>query len=553
VRRAALLAAAAVGAVLVGMVATMAAMRALAPTEPPRATAAPHFVEARNAAGIAHAYQGEFEYFTGGGVAAFDCDDDAKPELYFAGGDAPAALYRNASPIGGPLQFEELSSSATDLPAVTGAYPLDIDGDGRVDLAVLRHGENVLLRGIGECRFERANEAWSFDGGGERREWTAAFSATWEGPAAPPTMAFGNYLDEASQDREHRCFDNVLVRPNERGAVYAPPVPLTPSWCALSMLFSDWGRSGRRDLRVSNDLHYYVNGEEQLWRIVPGEPAHLYTREEGWEPLQINGMGIASQDLTGDGYPEVFLANQASNRLQSLAGDPSAPNYREISVRRGATAGYPYTGPDTNRPSTAWHVEFADVNNDGFADLFIAKGNVEAQEDYALQDPSNLLIGQADGTFVEGAMDAGIVTFARGRGAALVDLNLDGLLDLVEVFRRENVGIWRNVGAGDGASPKPMGHWLQLRPHQAGPNPDAIGAWVEVRSGGRETELELTVGGGHAGGQLGWVHFGLGPADRADVRVQWPDGTVGPWRTVDADAFYVLERSGDEARPWSPS
>jgi hypothetical protein len=98
-----------------------------------------------------------------------------------------------------------------------------------------------------------------------------------------------------------------------------------------------------------------------------------------------------------------------------------------------------------------------------------------------------------------------------------------------------------------------MGHWLGLRPHQAGSNPDAIGAWIEVKAGGRETQLELTVGGGHVSGQLGWVHVGVGAADRAEVRVQWPDGTVGPWRGAEADGFYVLERGGDEALPWSPS
>ncbi len=76
-----------------------------------------------------------------------------------------------------------------------GAYPIDIDGDGLTDLAVLRDGENVLLRGLGDCRFERANEAWGFDGGDA---WTAAFSATWEGSAALPTLAFGNYLDLAN-------------------------------------------------------------------------------------------------------------------------------------------------------------------------------------------------------------------------------------------------------------------------------------------------------------------------------------------------------------------
>ena len=529
-------------------------LRASAPVVPSEALSAPRFVDVTEAAGVEHAFRGADE-FAGGGVAALDCDADGRPELYLAGGTAPAALFHNDSPVGGDLRFSRIADPATDITGVTGAYPVDVDGDEVLDLGVLRRGENVLLRGLGDCRFERANEKWSFDGDGEQAEWTTAFSATWEGSAALPTLAFGNYRDGASTDPADLCFDNVLVRPDSSGAGYAAPVPLLPSWCALSVLFSDWDRSGRRDLRVTNDKHYFLPGigEDQLWRIAPGEPPRLYTRDEGWAHVEINGMGIASRDLTGDGYPEVFLSNQADNKLQTLDQGPERPAYRDLAIRRAATAGFPYTGPDTSLPSTAWHAQFDDVNNDGYSDLFVAKGNVESDPGYAAMDPSNLLIGLADGTFEEGAMDAGIVSFDRGRGAALVDLDLDGLVDLVEVFRDVNVKVWRNAGSGDAGAPRPMGHWLGLRPHQSGSNPDAIGAWIEVKAGGRETQLELTVGGGHVSGQLGWVHVGLGPADRAEVRVQWPDGTVGPWRGVEADGLYVLERGGDEALSWSPS
>ena len=104
----------------------------------------------------------------------------------------PAALYRNDSPAGGALAFTRLASAVTDLTAVTGAYPLDVDSDGLVDLVVLRVGEDVILRGRGDCRFERANELLGIDGGDS---WTVAFSAMWEGSDALPTLAFGDYLD----------------------------------------------------------------------------------------------------------------------------------------------------------------------------------------------------------------------------------------------------------------------------------------------------------------------------------------------------------------------
>jgi enediyne biosynthesis protein E4 len=305
---------------------------------------------------------------------------------------------------------------------------------------------------------------------------------------------------------------------------------------------------------VSNDRHYYradSDGEEQLWRVEPGSPPRLYTRDDGWQSVRVWGMGIASADLTGDGMPEYYLTSQGDNKLQVLSDGPSEPRYRDMALESGATAHRPYAG-DVTMPSTAWHAQFDDVNNDGYLDLFVSKGNVEAMPEYAAKDPSNLLLGQPDGTFVEGAEAAGIVSYARARGAALVDLNLDGLLDLVVVNRRENVLLWRNVGSGSADQPEPMGSWLAVRLTQPAPNPDAIGAWIEVRIGDRTVSREVTVGGGHVGGQLGWIHVGLGDATQAVVRVQWPDGEVGPWMTVTANQFVVLERGASAARTWRP-
>jgi hypothetical protein len=303
---------------------------------------------------------------------------------------------------------------------------------------------------------------------------------------------------------------------------------------------------------MTNDRHYYLEGEEQLWRVADGEPPRVYTQDEGWQPMQIWGMGIASYDLTGDGLPEVFLTSQGDNKLQTLVDGAAEPNYTDIAIRRGVTAHRPYAGGDA-LPSTAWHAEFQDVNNDGLIDLFVTKGNVDEMVEYASRDPSNLLLGQPDGTFSESGEAAGIVSFDRGRGAAVVDLNLDGMLDLVQVNRRAPASLWRNVGWGDAAAPETMGNWLALRLEQPGPNRDAIGSWIEVRTEERTQEREVTVGGGHAGGQLGWIHFGLGDADAAQVRVRWPDGAAGPWLEVGANGFATIERGASEPTPWTPA
>ncbi len=160
-------------------------------TTPTEAMGAPGFIEEAETAGVVHTYDGNWTFFVGGGVAVFDCNNDRKPDLYFAGGANPAALYVNESPVGGALRFTGLETSETGVANVTGAYPLDIDSDGHVDLAVLRFGENILFRGLGNCEFERGNELLGFDGGDL---WTAGFSATWEGDAALPTLAVGTYV-----------------------------------------------------------------------------------------------------------------------------------------------------------------------------------------------------------------------------------------------------------------------------------------------------------------------------------------------------------------------
>jgi hypothetical protein len=523
--------------VLVGGLATAGAVltvaNVVAGENPAEALDAPVFVDESAIAGIDQVYAGEFQFFVGGGVAVFDCNDDLLPDLYIAGGTDPGGLYVNRSDVGGQLRFDRTTAPATDLTHVTGAYPIDVDSDGIADLAVLRVGENVMLRGTGGCKFEPANEIWAVDGGDQ---WTTAFSAKWEDGESLPTLAFGNYLASAVSGDRDLCAHHHLLQPN--GMTYQKPTALAPGWCTLSILFSDWSRRGNRDLRMTNDRHYYRDGQEQMWRIDPSQPPVLYTDEDGWRSMKIWGMGIASHDLTGDGLSEVFLTSQGDNKLQTLGAGSLRPEYEDMALAVGATAHRPFSG-DTNRPSTAWHPEFGDVNNDGHMDLFVTKGNVDAQADFAMDDPNNLLIGQPDGTFREGAADADLVDYARSRGGALADLNLDGMLDVVVVERREPAKVWRNTGDA--------GNWLAVDVSQPPPNADAIGAWVELRMGDSTITNELTIGGGHAGGELGLLHFGLGHATSVELRVTWPDGEEGPWMSAAANQIIAVDRGSDAA------
>ncbi|GFE49815.1 hypothetical protein So717_15680 [Roseobacter cerasinus] len=447
----------------------------------------------------AHSYTGGWEHFVGGGVAVFDCNGDALPDLLAAGGDSPAALMVNQ----GGMRFE--AAPLPEFTGVTGAYPLDVDGDGHLDVMLLRVGANQILRGDGACGFMPASAALGFDGGDA---WSTAFSATWTEDG--PVLAIGNYVDRADPDGPFEaCDDNRLHRWD---GVRFVVETLSPGYCALSILFAR-DATGETRLRLSNDRHYYVRaGSEQMYDLTEGR---FLGPEDGWETVQLWGMGIASRDITGDGRSEVMLTSMGDQLLQIAGADGL---YTRAPFSLGTAAQRPHVGDD-GRPSTGWHAEFGDVNNDTRPDLFIAKGNVDQMPGLAMEDPNTLLVQQPDGIFVESSVAAGVATVERSRGAALADFDGDGQLDLVVMNRRAPMELYRNVTPA-------TRHWLAVELRQDGKNTRAVGALVEVTADGVTQVQEVTVGGGHAGGQAGPLHFGLGDADFATARVTWPDGSV---------------------------
>lgn len=485
------------------------------------AMAEPRFEDRADGLPVSHDYVGGWEHFVGGGAAVFDCNGDSLPDMFVAGGTNPARLFINDThAAGAPIQFT--LGQMAELTGVTGAYPLDIDNDGVQDLVVLRVGPNLLLRGDGACGFQDASADWGFQ---SEDRWSTAFSATWEPNATWPTLAFGNYVDRSNPDGPFEACDaNQLYRVTSAG--YGAPTALAPGFCALSMLISDWQRTGTPQLRISNDRHYYVRGGyEEMWSL---SPLRALDADDGWDRVSLWGMGIASGDVTGNGFPDVMLTSMGDQVLMFNSGS----TWRAAPFDQGATAHRPHTGDD-GRPSTGWHAQFGDIDNDGISDLFLAKGNVDQMPGMAMQDPNNLLMGQADGRFAEASVEAGIATQNRSRGGALADFDGDGLLDILVVNRRAPLEVWQNVSTDTGA-------WLQVSLTAPAPNTRAVGAWVEVSIKDRIIAQEVTAGGGHASGQSGPLHFGLGTADTARVRVKWPHGDWSDWQDVAVDQRITL-------------
>ncbi len=513
----------------------------------------PSLLEEAVSAGISHTYDGPWEYFVGGGAASFDCNGDRMPDVFLAGGANQAQLYVNRSKAGGELKFERvlLRLPEMQLEKVLGAYPIDIDNDAITDLVILRLGENLILKGHGDCTFKAVNRQLAFDGG---RAWSTGFSAIWEKGIAFPTLAIGNYVDRTAPGSPWgTCHDNVLHQPAGNDKAIYETTLLSPGYCSLSIAFTDWNNSGSADLRITNDRQYYRGGQEQLWQMRQGSPPKQYRNAQGWKPLTIWGMGIAQADLDGDGMPEYALTSMGDTKLQTLdeEADESRPRYRDIAFDKGVTAHRPYTGDDL-KPSTGWHAQFADFNNDARTDLFIAKGNVEAMPDFTAFDPDNLLMGNGKDGFTEQGEAAGIALNRKGRGAVIEDFNADGMLDLLVVNRGGPVSLFRNLGAKTNWGHRPMGNWLGIELRNGKINTDAIGAKIHVKTGNLSQTHTVQIGGGHASGQLGFIHFGLGVAERARVRVQWPDGEWSHEYRSFANNFIQISRGDPSVRYWFP-
>ena len=159
-----------------------------------------------------------------------------------------------------------------------------------------------------------------------------------------------------------------------------------------------------------------------------------------------------------------------------------------------------------------------------------AKGNVDQMPSNAIKDPNNLLIQMSDGTFTEVGLEAGIASLERGRGAALADFDLDGRVDILVMNRRAPMELYRNIS-------KNTGNWLAIELKQKGGNINAIGSRITI---GKDSQ-QLTIGGGHAGGQALPLHFGLGDLNIVEINVEWPNGSITKHK-ANANQILTIQR-----------
>jgi enediyne biosynthesis protein E4 len=489
-----------------------------------------------------------------GGVAVLDFDNDGLLDVFFTNGaripglvkDSPRfwnRLYRNQ----GDRTFRDVTERAgvRGEGYSMGAAAADFDNDGWTDLYVTGVNRNALLRNQGDGRFTDVTESAGVAGlgAGGKKLWSVGAAWLDYDHDGDLDLFVANYLDW-SPERNRVCgmegkrlscsptfyegLPNLLYR-NEGGGRFADVSRATGIGAhvgrGMSVAVADADGDGFVDVFVAND-----QVRNFLFRNVGGgafvetgvEMGVAYT-EDG---VPVSGMGADFRDLDEDGRADVFLTALAGDRF------PLYLNTAEgffVPATHAAGLGF------ATITLSGWGTGAYDFDNDGRKELFTANAhvseNIEFYSHQRYRQANALFRREANGRFrdVAGETGAAMRRARAHRGCAFGDLDNDGRVDVVVSAIGEPPAVLYNVG-GDGA------HWLLLQLEGTKSNRDGLGATVKLTGeSGRVQHNHATTAVGYASASDRRVHFGLG-ADRVarEVEVRWPSGTRQVLRDVAA-------------------
>ena len=495
----------------------------------------------------------------GSGVALLDYDDDGLLDIYLVTayelgpGREPIPhrnqLYRNL----GSFRFENVSRRAgVDAAAWgNGVCAGDYDGDGRLDLYVTNFGPNFLFRNNGDGTFrEVAGEAgvqdrgWStgcsffdVDGDGDLDLYVAHYvKTTWEEVlraertyvwrGGPRVMAGPVGLPAETDAFFRNNGDGTFTDATESSGVGR----LEPAY-GFGVLTSDLDGNGWPDVFVANDsnANYLLRGDGSGRLEDVGLFGGAALNEDGRAQA---GMGVESGDVDGDGLLDLVVTTFAhdTNVAYTNLGDGL---FMDVTLQTGLAA--------RTYKEVSWGVGLFDADLDGDLDVFFANGHLYPQVDRhpelheSFRQKNQLLVNQG-GRFrdVTGIAGAGLQVEESSRGVAVGDLDNDGDLDVVVT----NIDAPPTVLENRSQTPN---HWVAFKLRKPGSNPFCFGATVRVKAGGKIQVREVRSGGSFLSQGDLRPHFGLGShSGSVDVEVRLPGGRRWEWRGLPADQLHEL-------------
>ena len=436
----------------------------------------------------------------------------------------------------------------------------DYDNDGFDDLFVTYWGQNVLYRNNGDGTFTDVTAKAGLTQQSSRPRWNTGccfvdydkdgyldlFVANYVDLdlSATPAMGAGEYchwkgipvmcgpkgLPGSKNILYHNRGDGTFEDVSEKAGIYR-----TTGHYAFTALTGDFDNDGWPDIYVACDSTpsiLYHNNHDGTFTDVAIPSGCAYS-EDGQEQ---GGMGASAGDYNGDGWLDIFKTN-FSDDTSSLYRNNGDGTFSDATVSAGMGLNTRYLG---------WGCGFVDIDNDGWQDVFLANGHVYPELELAgldtpFKEPKILYHNLRNGRFedVSARAGSGLGLLRSARGVAFGDFDNDGDLDIVVNNMNDTPTLLRNDGGN-------KNRWLKVKTIGTRSNRTGIGARVRVVVGNHVQTDEVRSGGSYISQSDLRLHFGLGPATKADlVEIRWPSGQVDLLSNIETNqVVYVQEGKG---------
>ncbi len=430
-------------------------------------------------------------------VNIVDVDGDDHLDLIFTRGSSGPNYWRNTGIARDDQRWEQNVLGGVAKPAYSMAWD-DTDGDGDLDLVAGAYDAELLTVGDDSFLFGDGAGVYAYEHRGDR----------WAGTRlVQKSQALALALFDINADGQRDLVvGNDFATPDRswehRGATWLDAAPFSEiSHSPMSYDWADIDNNGTFEL-FATDMKPYAHTVQTLaqWRPM---------MEKMWHPT-----------LFGD--PQIM-----ENTLQMRQNDGT---FRNEAYSRGIDA----TG-------WSWSGKFGDLDNDGFVDLYVVNGMIEAElfaylPNQELVERNQALRNDGTGRFVP-VPQWNLGSERSGRGMSMADLDADGDLDIVVNNIRGGAQLFENRLCG-GTSIELDLRWPQSK------NTRAIGATLILDTDVGRFSRDVRAGSGYLSGDPSRVHFGV-PA-HATIRhlvIHWPDGAVTSLDNLSPRSLITITRS----------
>lgn len=497
------------------------------------------------------------------GIALFDYNGDGNLDIYFTNGADIPSLEKTGEKYKNRLfrnNGDGTFTDVTDTARVAGkGYGMgvavgDYDNDGRPDIFLANVTANQLLHNNGDGTFTDVTEKAGVAGGvlNGKKMWSVAAGwfdynndglldlfvsnyCVWGVNKNPECMDPAGRIRSYCHPKHYRPLPNTLYRNNGDGTFtdVSNETGLAGRYGkGMGVVFADYDGDGFMDVFVANDtmpnqLFHNIGGKR--FEEVALEVGVAY--DEGGTAL--SGMGAEFRDLDNDGRPDIWHS-AVEHETFPLYMNKGKGLFVNTTARSGlARPTYDMSG---------WSNGVADFDNDGWKDLFVARSNVldniKQLVDREYAETNTVFRNLGNGTFADVSADAGQDFQKPGahRGAAFGDLDNDGRIDAVVSALGSPAKIFHNISQNEN-------HWILLNLVGTKSNRMAIGAQIRITGeDGLKQWNQVTTSTGYAASSDPRVHFGLGKAARiAEMEIRWPSGIRQVLKEVAADRIVTIE------------